>query len=88
MSATPAEMSPEATKRLNNIAKFWSDKLRAATTDADLARVCFDRARSAAVKAERGGGNKRAMHELAQLLAAWAEQQEQAEIVRRTRHSA
>ncbi|MFD8533862.1 hypothetical protein ACFV0L_41285 [Streptosporangium canum] len=79
--ATP---EAEAMRRLNNIATFWNERLAAVSTEADLVRMCFDRAKAAAKRSQRGG-NARAMHELAELLANWAAQQEDAEI---RRHSA
>lgn len=78
-------LSPEALRRLKNIAAFWNGRLAAARDDAALARVCFDRARAAAKRGQRGG-QPRAMHALAELLTAYAEQQERAEVERLTRH--
>ncbi|MBG0819089.1 hypothetical protein [Planomonospora sp. ID82291] len=80
-------MTPEDRRRLHNVAKFWNERLAGAESDADLVRICFDRAKAAARRAQRSG-NARAMHELAELLATWAEQQERAEVNRRARHSA
>jgi hypothetical protein len=74
MSGT-AQMTPEAKRRLQNVARFWNERIQAVTTDAALAQVCFDRARAAARRAQRGG-NAQAMHDLAVLLATWAEQHE------------
>ncbi|MFI2207646.1 hypothetical protein ACH47Z_44795 [Streptomyces sp. NPDC020192] len=76
-------MSPEGLKRLRNLADFWGPRLEAVDNDADLAKVCFDRAKSAAKRAQRGG-NPRAMHELAELLAHWAHDQERADAKRHT----
>nr|WP_024067074.1 hypothetical protein [Streptomyces sp. F11]AHC28153.1 hypothetical protein pFP12.10 [Streptomyces sp. F11] len=74
-------MSPEALKRLRNLKEFWDPKMAAVDNDADLARVCFDRARAAAKRAQRGG-NPRAMHELAELLAHFAHDLEVADAKR------
>ncbi|WP_147425450.1 hypothetical protein [Bailinhaonella thermotolerans] len=71
-------MAPEVRRRLQNKAAFWTQRVRAVRSDAELAQVCFDRARAAARRAQRSG-NPRAMHELAELLARWAEQHEHAE---------
>lgn len=79
MSGTVTQMSPEVVRRLQNLARFWNERAGAVTTDADLAKVCFDRAKAAARRAQRSKRNPRAMHELAELLATWAEQQEHAE---------
>lgn len=76
MSA-PTRTAPDARKRLENLAKFWNDRINAVRSDAALAQVCFDRARAAARQAQRDG-NPRAMHELAELLATWAQRQEEA----------
>jgi hypothetical protein len=84
MTGPATGMPPEAMRRLENLARFWNERVQAVSTDADLARVCFDRARAAARRAQRGG-DARAMHELAELLAAWAAQREHSEAVR---HSA
>ncbi|GAA4600367.1 hypothetical protein GCM10023194_81480 [Planotetraspora phitsanulokensis] len=65
-------------RRLENLANTWNPRMEAATDDASLAKVCFDRAKAAARSAQRGG-NPRAMHELAVLLATWAEGHETAE---------
>ncbi|MGV9535040.1 hypothetical protein ACWEU6_21975 [Streptosporangium sandarakinum] len=74
-------MTPEERRRLENKARFWNDRIQSVTSDAALAQVCFDRARAAARLAQRGG-DARAMHDLAALLATWAEQREAAEIRR------
>jgi hypothetical protein len=76
-------MTPDARKRLANLAKFWNDRINAVRSDAALAQVCFDRARAAARQAQRDG-NQRAMHELGELLATWAQRQEDAHARRRT----
>lgn len=76
-------MSSEVRRRLENKARFWNERIQGVTSDAALALVCFDRARAAARLAQRGG-NARAMHDLAMLLAQWAEQHEAAEIRRHT----
>ncbi|MEV0826383.1 hypothetical protein [Nonomuraea rubra] len=84
-TASPAaKMSPEARRRLENLAKFWNDRIKAVRSDAALAQVCFDRARAAARQAQRDG-NARAMHELAEMLATWASRQEDAHARRHTR---
>ncbi|GAA3551007.1 hypothetical protein GCM10022419_034130 [Nonomuraea rosea] len=75
-------LTPEGKRRLENLAKFWNDRVQKVTSDAALAQVCFDRARAAARQAQRSGRNPRAMHELAELLATWAQRQEDAEIRR------
>ncbi|WP_214415638.1 hypothetical protein [Sphaerisporangium fuscum] len=80
--STVTSMPPEAKRRLANLARFWNERLAAAESDAALAQVCFDRARAAARRAQKHGANPKAMHELAELLAAWAERQERAEIRR------
>ncbi|NAS27468.1 hypothetical protein GT755_38105 [Herbidospora sp. NEAU-GS84] len=74
-------------RRLENLARFWQARVAAVTNDAALAAVCFDRAKAAARRAQRGG-NARAMHELAELLATWAAQQEHAEALRESRQAA
>ncbi|MFI7630299.1 hypothetical protein [Microbispora rosea] len=76
-------LTPEAQRRMENKARFWNQRMQGVESDAALAQVCFDRARAAARLAERGG-DERAMHDLAVLLATWAEQREQAEIRRNT----
>lgn len=85
--STSTRMSPEVKRRLQNLAKFWNERAQAVTNDADLAKVCFDRAKAAARQAQRSG-NPRAMHELAELLATWSAQQENAEALRRSRDTA
>ncbi|NAS22502.1 hypothetical protein GT755_12495 [Herbidospora sp. NEAU-GS84] len=75
------KLSPAARRRLDNLAQFWNSRLQGVTSDAALAQVCFDRARAAARRAQRAG-DQQAMHELATLLATWAEQRERAEIAR------
>ncbi|GAA0970592.1 hypothetical protein [Actinocorallia libanotica] len=70
-------MSPQM-RRLHNLAAFWDAKFKACTTDAALARVCFDRARAAARRAQDRGESS-AMHDLAALLAEWAQRLEDAE---------
>ncbi|WP_433250434.1 hypothetical protein ACQPYK_04150 [Streptosporangium sp. CA-135522] len=82
MSGTTTGMPPEVMRRLQNLTRFWNERVQAVSTDADLARVCFDRAKAAARRAQRTGNNPRAMHELAELLASWAAQQERAEAMR------
>ena len=72
-----SELSPEALKRLKNQAAFWNERMKDIENDADLAKVCFDRAKAAARRAQRAG-NARAMHELAEFLAHWAADQETA----------
>jgi hypothetical protein len=72
-----SELSPEAVKRLKNQAAFWTARMQEIDNDADLAKVCFDRAKAAARRAQRAG-NTRAMHELAELLAHWSADQETA----------
>ncbi|MFK0113966.1 hypothetical protein [Streptomyces sp. NPDC091217] len=74
-------IGPEGLKRLKNLKAFWGPRMEAVDNDADLAKVCFDRAKSAAKRAQRSG-NPRAMHELAELLATWAHDQEVAEAKR------
>lgn len=74
-------LTPEARKRLDNLARFWNERIQGVTSDAALAQVCFDRARAAARRAQRSG-DQEAMHDLALLLATWAEQREQVEIRR------
>lgn len=76
--STTTKMTPEALRRLQNLASLWNPRMQAARNDAELAKVCFDRAKAAARRAQRSG-NKRAMHELADLLATWAAHQEDAE---------
>ncbi|MET8686318.1 hypothetical protein ABZV77_19090 [Streptomyces sp. NPDC004732] len=74
-------MTPEGLKRLKNLATFWNPRLEAATNDAELAKVCFDRAKAAARRAQKSGDIK-AMHELAQEIANWAAGKERAEAQR------
>lgn len=78
------KLTPPARRRLDNLARFWNERLKGVTSDAAMAQVCFDRARAAARRAQRGGDPK-AMHDLATLLATWAEHHERAEL---TRHAA
>ncbi|MFF3443672.1 hypothetical protein [Streptosporangium sp. NPDC002721] len=85
--STTTGMPAEVRRRLKNLATFWNARAQAVTTDAELAKVCFDRAKAAARAAQRAG-NPRAMHELAELLAAWSAQQEQDEAMRRSRDAA
>jgi hypothetical protein len=80
-------MSPEVLKRLRNLAEFWNPRMKAATSDADLARICFDRAKAAAKRAQKNG-DAGAMHELAQELANWAAGKERANATRESRHAA
>lgn len=80
-------MSPEALRRLRNLAEFWNPRMQAATDDAELARICFDRAKAAAKRAQKCG-DPAAMHELAQELAQWAAGKERANAIRQGRHSA
>ncbi|GAA3172285.1 hypothetical protein [Nonomuraea roseoviolacea] len=82
--STTIELTPEARRRLQNLAKTWDERARAAATDAELAKVCFDRAKAAARWAQRTG-DMRAMHELAELLATWSAQ---TEYTAATRHTA
>ncbi|MGJ6967889.1 hypothetical protein ACSDR0_38870 [Streptosporangium sp. G11] len=82
MSGTATGMPPEVTRRLENLARFWNERVQSVSNDADLARVCFDRAKAAARRAQRTGNNPRAMHDLAELLATWAAKQEHAEAMR------
>ncbi|GIH91914.1 hypothetical protein ACFFMN_34095 [Planobispora siamensis] len=83
MSGATAKLTPEAKakRRMQNVAQLWNERTRAVGSDAELARLCWDRARAAARRAQRGG-ERGAMHELAELLARWAEQKEKAEIAR------
>lgn len=71
-------VSPAGLKRLQNLAAFWTPRMQAVDNDADLAKVCFDRAKAAARRMQKAG-QPTAMHELADLLAQWAAQQEHAE---------
>ncbi|MFC8223929.1 hypothetical protein ACFUTY_37895 [Streptomyces sp. NPDC057362] len=80
-------MSPEALKRLRNLAAFWNPRMQAATDDADLARICFDRAKAAAKRAQKNG-QPDAMHKLAEELARWAADMERADATRQGRHAA
>ncbi|MFI7468667.1 hypothetical protein [Nonomuraea sp. NPDC049646] len=79
-------LTAEGRRRLQNIAATWNPRMQAAKTDAEMAKVCFDRAKAAAAQAKRSG-SPRAMLELAELLATWAAQQEEAEARRRGRHA-
>lgn len=74
----------DALKRLRNISGFWTEKMAAAVSDDDLVRICYDRARAAARRAQKDGDPK-AVHNLAETLAHWAHDRERAEIAR---HSA
>ncbi|MFB8044164.1 hypothetical protein ACFC8F_23120 [Streptomyces hydrogenans] len=74
-------IGPEALKRLRNLSEFWGPKMQAATSDADLARICFDRAKAAAKRAQRNG-QAGAMHALAGQLAQWASDMERADATR------
>lgn len=80
-------MSPEALKRLRNLAAFWNPRMQAAGDDAELARVCFDRAKAAAKRAQKNGDSQ-AMHKLAQELARWAADLERADATRQARNAA
>ncbi|MFI5526874.1 hypothetical protein [Streptomyces platensis] len=80
-------MSPEALKRLRNLANFWTPRMKAAANDAELAAVCFDRAKAAAKRSQRNG-DPTAMHKLAQELAQWAADMERADATRQSRHTA
>lgn len=86
MNSTSTGMPSEARRRLQNLAALWNPRMQATKTDAEMAKVCFDRAKAAAVQAKRSV-NPQAMHELAELLATWAAQQEEAEARRRVRHA-
>jgi hypothetical protein len=81
--STTASISPDARRRLANVAKFWNDRISRVNSDAALAQVCFDRARAAARQSQRDG-NPHAMHELAEMLATWASRQEDAHARRHT----
>lgn len=70
------QLTPEDQRRLANLSKHWEGRISTATSDADLARLCWERAKAAARRAQRSGRNARAMHDLATLVAAWAQQQE------------
>ncbi|MFG3223071.1 hypothetical protein [Streptomyces sp. NPDC048185] len=85
MSATG--MTPEAARRLQNLKAFWDPKMQAATSDAELVKVVFDRAKAAAKRAQRNG-NPAAMHELAQSLAAWCAEMEKRDALRQGRNAA
>ncbi|MFH8582539.1 hypothetical protein [Streptomyces zaomyceticus] len=80
-------MGPEALKRLRNLAEFWNPRMKAATDDADLARICFDRAKAAAKRAQKNG-QPNAMHELAGQLASWAAEMERRDATRQDRNAA
>ncbi|NUK94013.1 hypothetical protein HRW16_19680 [Streptomyces lunaelactis] len=80
-------MSPEALKRLRNLANFWNPRMEAATSDADLVKVVFDRAKAAAKRAQKNG-DPQAMHKLAQELANWAASMERADATRQDRNAA
>jgi hypothetical protein len=80
-------MSPEALKRLRNLANFWNPRMQAATDDADLARICFERAKAAAKRAQKNG-DAAAMHELAKELAEWAARKERADATKQSRNAA
>ncbi|MGI5330960.1 hypothetical protein [Actinomadura nitritigenes] len=70
------KMSPELRRR-RNLAEFWQQRYNAAGQDhGELARVAFDRARAAAVRARRAGESL-ALYELAESLVKWAEEVEQ-----------
>ncbi|GCD99737.1 hypothetical protein EHYA_07459 [Embleya hyalina] len=56
-------------------ARHWNGRQKAATSDRELADVMVDRAKSAAVKAERRG-DKQAWYSLAQTLDAWCREHE------------
>lgn len=72
-----APLSPEE-RRVRNLAKHWQQRFAECTTDGDLARAAFDRARAAARRAQTTG-EKDAMHALATALVTWAVQREEAE---------
>lgn len=80
-------MSPEVLRRLRNLAEFWNPRMQAAKDDADLARICFDRAKAAAKRAQKGG-QPDAMHKLAEELARWAADMERADATRQSRRAA
>jgi hypothetical protein len=80
-------MSPEALKRLRNLANFWNPRMEAATDDAELVKVVFDRAKAAAKRAQKNG-DPQAMHKLAQELANWSAAMERADATRQGRHAA
>ncbi|MFZ3475485.1 hypothetical protein ACODT4_41435 [Streptomyces sp. 2.9] len=80
-------ISAEAAERLKNIAKHWDPRMAEAKTDADLAKVLFDRCKAAAKRAQRNG-EPGAMHELATALAEWAGATELREARKQSRHSA
>ncbi|WP_328565279.1 hypothetical protein [Streptomyces coelicoflavus] len=80
-------MSPEALKRLRNLADFWNPRMEAVTSDAELVKVVFDRAKAAAKRAQKNG-DPGAMHKLAQELANWAAAMERADAARQDRHAA
>lgn len=88
MSTSWGELPPEARRRLQNLAKFWNERVRAHKDDAVMAKVCFDRAKAAARRAQRSGRNPAAMHELAEALATWSAQQEEAEVWHQVRNPA
>ncbi|WP_229891834.1 hypothetical protein [Streptomyces lavendofoliae] len=80
-------MSPEVLRRLRNLAEFWNPRMQAAKDDADLARICFERAKAAAKRAQRNG-QPGAMHELAKQLAQWAAEMERQDANRQRRNAA
>ncbi|MBA3556136.1 MAG: hypothetical protein H0W29_15445 [Gemmatimonadales bacterium] len=80
-------IGPEGLKRLRNLKAFWEPRMQAATSDAELAKICFDRAKAAARKAQKAG-DQAAMHELAEQLAVWAAGKEQVAVKRGERNAA
>ncbi|WP_188188078.1 hypothetical protein [Nonomuraea sp. SYSU D8015] len=79
MNGTVDKLTPEALRRLQNLARTWNERTQAVKDDAQFAKLCFDRAKAAARRARRSQRNPRAMYELAELLATWAAQQEESE---------
>lgn len=80
-------MSPDALKRLRNLANFWNPRMEGATSDAELVKVVFDRAKAAAKRAQKNG-QPDAMHKLAQELAQWAADMERVDATRQARDAA
>jgi hypothetical protein len=87
MSNSMPRLSPAGRRLLENLAALWNPRMQAAKSDAEMAKVCFDRAKAAARRSQRSG-DRQAMHELAELLATWAQRQEEAEARRRGRDAA
>ncbi|MCX4784645.1 hypothetical protein [Streptomyces sp. NBC_01264] len=79
--STPTADKAAVLKSLQNIARFWTERLATAKNDDDLVRISYDRAR-AAVKRAAAAGDTTAAHSLAETLAHWSADRERSAMKR------